>query len=111
MVSNAARHVSTNVSDMPASVWGSEVVAGRYGGHPGLVYEPRPQTFGELIEGTRRWNERTFLVQGARRISFAEFNSRVVAARQYLRESGIERGARVLLFAYNSPEWAVALWS
>lgn len=96
---------------MPASVWGSEVVKGRYGGHPGLVYEPRPQTFGELIEGTERWNERTFLVQGARRISFAEFNSGVAAARWYLRESGIKRGARVLLFAYNSPEWAVALWS
>lgn len=92
-------------------VWGRDVVEGQYAGHPGLLYEPRPTTFGELLDGTERWSERTFLVQGERRIAFGEFNNAIAAARQYLRRLGIARGDRVLLFAYNSPEWALALWS
>jgi acyl-CoA synthetase (AMP-forming)/AMP-acid ligase II len=92
-------------------VWGTEVVEGDYAGHPGLLYQPRPQSFGQLLDGIRRWGERTFLVQGRRRISFAEFDDAIAVARQRLRGLGIKRGDRVLLFAYNSPEWALALWS
>src|SRR5262245_57191292 len=106
---DVARHVSTNVSGMP--VWGTDVVEGNYAGHPGLLYEPRPHSFSELLESTDRWGERTFLVHGGRRISYAEFTSAVAVAGQRLRELSIERGDRVLLFAYNSPEWALALWA
>ena len=92
-------------------VWGTDVIEGDYAGHPGLLYEPRPHSFAELLDGTSRWGDRTFLVQGQRRISFAEFGNAVAAARQHLRALGVKRGDRVLLFAYNSPEWALALWS
>ncbi|MFG1931224.1 class I adenylate-forming enzyme family protein [Mycobacterium sp. NPDC048908] len=92
-------------------VWGSNVVDGHYAGHPGLLYEPRPTTFAELLDGTGRWSERTFLVQRNRRISYGEFNAAIGAARHYMRQMGIARGDRVLLFGYNSPEWALALWS
>ncbi len=92
-------------------VWGTDVVEGHYAGHPGLLYEPRPHTFGELLEGTERWRERTFLVQGPRRISFGSFTTAIAAARQHFRGLGVTRGDRVLLHAYNSPEWPLALWS
>ncbi len=55
------------------SAWGDDVVDGHYGGHPGLVYRQRPHTFAELFAGVERWEQRTFLVQGDRRISFGEF--------------------------------------
>src|ERR1700759_4108314 len=83
MVADVARHLSTNVSGMP--VWGTDVVEGRYAGHLGLLYEPRPHSFGELLDGPSRWGERTFLVQGGRRISFAEFGSAIAVARRRLR--------------------------
>jgi long-chain acyl-CoA synthetase len=51
-----------------------------------------------------------FLVQGDRRISFGGFYGGVDAARKFLGELGIQPGDRVMLFGYNSPEWAVALW-
>src|SRR5690242_3489037 len=80
MSADVARHVSTNVSGMP--VWGTDVVDGHYAGHPGLLYEPRPHSFRQLLEGTERWGERTFLVQGERRISFTAFDRAIAAARQ-----------------------------
>ena len=91
--------------------WGDEVVAGHYAGHPGLVYRQRPRTFAELLFGVDRWAERTFLVQGDRRITFGEFFTAIDAARDMMVPLGIQPGDRVLLLAYNSPDWVVALWA
>jgi acyl-CoA synthetase (AMP-forming)/AMP-acid ligase II len=93
------------------SPWGDDVVADRYDGHPGLVYAQRPRTFAELLFGVERWAQRTFLVHGDRRISFGEFFTAVRGARDMLAPLGIQRGDRVLLLAYNSPEWVLALWA
>jgi acyl-CoA synthetase (AMP-forming)/AMP-acid ligase II len=96
---------------MRSSAWDSEVVAGHYAGHDGLTYRRTPATFGELVEATFRWTDRTFLVQGSRRVSFAQFRSALAACRTSLADMGIGRGDRVLVFGYNSPEWVLALWS
>ena len=91
--------------------WGDEVAAGGYAGHPGLVYAERPRTFAELLFGVERWAQRPFLVHDERRISFGEFFTAVRTAREMLAPLGIQRGDRVLLLAYNSPEWVLALWA
>jgi long-chain acyl-CoA synthetase len=91
--------------------WGEDVSAGRYAGHPGLLYARRPRTFTDLLFGVQRWKARTFLVQGQRRISFADFFAAVEAARNRLQPLGIQPRDRVVLLAYNSPEWVVALWA
>ncbi|AII10920.1 AMP-dependent synthetase (plasmid) [Rhodococcus opacus] len=103
----------TPVSDIDraAQVWGSTTTDAEYAGHPGIVYEPRPRTFDDLVCTTGRWSERTYLVQGQRRVSFREFGNARSAAADFLAARGIGRGDRVLLLAYNSPEWALALWS
>ena len=93
------------------SPWGDEVVAGHYAGHSGLVFRQRPRRFAELLFGVDRWADRTFLVHGERRISFGGFFSAVTAARDTLAPLGIQRGDRVLLLAYNSPEWVLTLWA
>lgn len=93
------------------SPWGDEVVAGRYAGHPGLVYRERPRTFADLLYGVGRWAPRTFLVHADRRITFGEFFAAIDEARNILVPLGIQRGDRVLLQAYNSPEWVLALWA
>ncbi|MCZ8377311.1 class I adenylate-forming enzyme family protein [Mycobacterium sp. CPCC 205372] len=91
--------------------WDSDVVAGRYGGHDGLTYRRSPSTFGELVDATTRWTDRTFLVQGDRRITFGQFRTAASVCRQMLHRNGIEPGDRVMVFGYNSPEWVLALWS
>jgi acyl-CoA synthetase (AMP-forming)/AMP-acid ligase II len=93
------------------SPWGDEVVAGTYGGHPGLLYLRRPRTFTELLTGVNRWADRPFLIHGERRISFGEFFAAVGAARERLLPQAIQPGDRVMLLAYNSPDWVLALWA
>ncbi|MFM9035933.1 MAG: class I adenylate-forming enzyme family protein [Mycobacterium sp.] len=93
------------------SPWGDEVGVGSYAGHPGLVYLDRPHTFAGLLFGVDRWTGRTFLVQEDRRITFGEFFGAVAAARERLRRLGIQPGDRVMLLAYNSPDWVLALWA
>ena len=96
------------------SPWGDEVVEGEYGGHRGLVYRQRPRTFTDLFFGVDRWEQRTFLVQGDRRITFGGFFCAVTAARKRLTAAGVGRGDRVMLLAFNGPDWVltlVAIWS
>ncbi|MCV7229789.1 class I adenylate-forming enzyme family protein [Mycolicibacterium komossense] len=97
------------MTDLP--IWGGDVRPGTYAGHDGLLYDQGPSTFAELLAGTTVWTERTFLVHGERRISFAEFRAAAHAAGIQLRDLGIGTGDRVMVFGYNSPEWVVALWA
>lgn len=91
--------------------WSGEVIPGEYAGHPGLVFSQRPRTFTELLTGVDRWASRTFLVQGRRRISFGEFFAAIDRARRRLAAAGVQPGDRVVLLAYNSPDWVLALWA
>ena len=92
-------------------IWGDEVSAGNFGGHPGLLYHQRPRCFAELLTGVQRWSQRTFGVQGDRRITFGEFFSAIDTAQERLEPLKIQTGDRVLLLAYNSPDWMVSLWA
>ncbi|MFF2109394.1 class I adenylate-forming enzyme family protein [Rhodococcus koreensis] len=92
-------------------VWGTDVRSSEYAGHPGLLYEPHPRSFAELLLSTERWNDRTYLVQGERRITFERFSRSIPLACKYFHDRGIREGDRVMLLAYNSPDWVLALWS
>lgn len=94
-----------------AALWGEEVVEGHYAGHPGRLYGQHPQTFGELIATAGRWHQNTYLVQGERRISYGDMFSAINLARKHFTDLGVQPGDRVMLLAYNSPDWALALWS
>ncbi|MCV7133718.1 acyl--CoA ligase [Mycobacterium hodleri] len=63
------------------------------------------------MAGTEVWTDRTFLVHGERRVTFAGFRAAAHAARAQLAGLGIRSGDRVMVFGYNGPEWIVALWA
>ena len=94
-----------------AEVWGTEVVEAEYAGHPGRVYRPRPTSLGEMLTGVSRWADRTYLVQGDRRITVGRFLSALDPAADILRRHGVRPGDHVMLLAYNSPDWALGLWA
>ncbi len=97
---------------MPDARWGSDIDAAGYAGHPGLQYSPpRPTTFAQVFADTQRWAERTFLVHGEHRMTYAAFTEAVNAGTAALRDDGVQPGDRIMLYAYNSPAWVVALWS
>jgi long-chain acyl-CoA synthetase len=92
-------------------MWGTEVRDGWYGGHPGLIYDETPNSFAELVAGTEVWTDRTFLVHGERRVTFAGFRAAAQAARTRVANLRVRPGDRVMVFGYNSPEWVLALWA
>ena len=107
---SAGRGLRPKIADC-AVPWGDEVRAGSYGGHPSLLYPQRPRTFAEFLFGVERWAPRTFLVHGDRRIDFGHFFGAVALLRNSLQPLGIAPGDRVMLLAYNGPEWVLALWA
>ncbi|WP_286901541.1 class I adenylate-forming enzyme family protein [Thermocrispum sp.] len=96
----------TTVEASPAALWGTDVV--RDPGSGCLLYEPRPRCITDMLAGTHRWADRTYLVQGERRIDFRTFLAAVPRAAGALPAT---KGERVMVLAYNSPEFVLALWA
>ncbi len=94
-----------------APVWGTEIVPELAAGRAVRAYRDRRRCVAELLEDLERWGERTCLVQGARRISFAAHLRDVnVLAAEFIRR-GVRPGDRVMLLAGNSAEWVTAFWA
>ncbi len=91
--------------------WGREVVAGTAGGHPCLMYARRPGSLAELLDGTGRWAEREFLVQGERRLSYGAFTGAVARVAAHLHGLGVRPGQRIMLLGFNQIEWVAAFWA
>ena len=52
-------------------MWGRAVERAIVAGHPCLVYSRRPRSVSDLLLDARRWGDREYLVQGARRLTRA----------------------------------------
>ncbi|MCW3038662.1 MAG: putative fatty-acid--CoA ligase [Solirubrobacterales bacterium] len=96
---------------MTSFTWGETPVRSQSGGIPFLMYEPRRTRLPQLLEDAARWGDRPHLVQGERRLSFADVLAAVDVVGEHLRALGVAEGDRVLILAVNSPEWIVSLWA
>lgn len=92
-------------------VWGTTVREGLFEGHPGRLWEPRRRLVPELLFDAERWAEREFLIQGPRRIRFAEHANAVEGIARRLRQAGAGPGTRVVLCAANHPETIASWWA
>lgn len=81
------------------------MVAGEVNGHPSLMYADRVRSFGAVLEASRRWADREYLIQGDRRVTFGEHEQIVERAARGLWHAGVRPGDRVALYAANSPDW------
>lgn len=93
--------------DAPA--WGETIVR-RGHGIPFLCYHPRRHHAADLLGDARRWADRVHLVQGERRLTFADVDAASARTAAAFVELGVGAGDRILLLAGNSPEWVVAFW-
>jgi long-chain acyl-CoA synthetase len=90
--------------------WGTEITR-RASGLPFLMYSPRRTHVVDLLLDAAPFAERTHLVQGERRLSFADTFARIEAVAGLLHAQGVRAGDRLLLQAPNSPEWVITLWA
>lgn len=90
--------------------WGT-AVGRRTGPVPFLSYSPRRHHVVELLDDAARWSNRTHLIQGDRRLSFADVFSAADRVAAQFHKAGLRPGDRLLLLAPNSPEWVIGLWA
>jgi long-chain acyl-CoA synthetase len=79
--------------------------------YPIKVYKNAPQSLRAVLEGTRVYDDRTFLVYGDETLTFKEHFRRVAALANYLRAAGVEKGDRIAIGMRNYPEWQISFWA
>jgi len=81
-------------------------------GVPLPVFKHRHRSLRAVLTESARLGEREYLVDGDRRISYAEHLAAVAALAVALRERhGVGKGDRVAILAANSPEWVAVFWA
>lgn len=75
------------------------------------IYKNAPATMRTILESTRQFDERVFLVYGDETISFKEHFGKVAALAHFLRVAGVEQGDRVAIGMRNYPEWMMSFWA
>src|ERR1700733_14618306 len=80
-------------------------------GYPLKVYRHAPPSLRAVLESTRQFDARTFLVYGDEEISYRQHFAKVAALAHFLRAAGIKKGDRVAIGMRNYPEWLVSFWA
>jgi acyl-CoA synthetase (AMP-forming)/AMP-acid ligase II len=76
------------------------------------VFRKRPRSLRELLAGSAAHGDKEYIVQGERRISYAEHLRLVGSVARGLRERyGVQPGDRVAILAENRPEWILSFWA
>lgn len=92
-------------------IWGRDIENVQIRGYSCRAYRDRPHSVAQLLQDAQRWGQREFVVQGQRRLTFAEFSSAVDRIATHLQTLGVAPQSRVVLLAYNSIEWLAAFWA
>jgi len=75
-------------------------------------YVYRPKNLAEIASGLSQYNDRTSLVYGDRRISYASLAKNICdVASSLQKDCGVKNGDRVAILAANSPEWIISFWA
>jgi acyl-CoA synthetase (AMP-forming)/AMP-acid ligase II len=80
-------------------------------GVPMTVFTERHRSLRELLEASSQFGDQDYLVDGARRISYAEHLAAVGPVAAWLAAQGVGKGDRVAIRGWNSIEWVVSFWA
>jgi long-chain acyl-CoA synthetase len=81
-------------------------------GRPTRVYVNAPPHLRAILEASKAWGERDFIVYQDERLSFEAHYRAVSALAHVLSERyGVGKGDRVAIAMRNLPEWSIAFWA
>jgi long-chain acyl-CoA synthetase len=80
-------------------------------GYPIRVYRNAPTSMRAILESTRQFDDRDFLVYGDETLSFKDHFGKVAALARFLLKSGVKKGDRVAIGMRNYPEWMISFWA
>ena len=88
-----------------------EIVVADVCGIPTQVFEQRMRSMRELVARNALRGDVDWLVQGDRRLTYAEHDAAVRSVAARLAGLGVRHGDRVALAAANCPEWVITFWA
>ena len=80
-------------------------------GAPVRLWKNSPVTLRNVLERSRSFGDKEFIVFGGERMSYAEHFRKCGQIARQLRKIGIGKGDRVAIAMRNLPEWSVAFWA
>src|SRR5512139_4081698 len=80
-------------------------------GIPARNFVMRARSLRESIVGAADHGDREFLIQGTRRVSYAQFARLVWGTAAQLRHCGLGRGDRLAVLAYNSIDYVISVFA
>ena len=87
-----------------------ETVVAEIGSVEMRVWRNAPPSLRHILESSRRFGERDFLVYGSQRQTFTEHFGVAATLGRRLRELGVQPGDRVAIASRNLPGWVAAFW-
>jgi long-chain acyl-CoA synthetase len=75
------------------------------------VFANRRKSLRELLDDSLAFGDRDYLVDGDRRISYAQHHAAVARVAADFAASGVGKGDRVAILGRNSIDWVVAFWA
>ena len=88
-----------------------EVVTEDVLGRPTEVFKNRERSMREKVHNASVHGDKTFLVHGDSRVTYADFVELAWGSgRALLEQHGLQKGDRVGILAYNRPEWLITLF-
>jgi long-chain acyl-CoA synthetase len=91
--------------------WGSDLVVESVLGFPCLNFRRRHRQLGHLLSESDRFLNRTYLVQGSRRVSFDQHRRAVAGVVDQALRNRKYSDAPILLPGGNSVEWVIEFWA
>ena len=88
-----------------------ELVEDHSPGYPLKIYRNGPKSMREVLQSTRVFDDRTFLIYGDEEITFREHFEQAAALAHFLRGAGVGKGDRVAIGMRNYPEWVIGFWA
>jgi len=80
-------------------------------GSPMRAFKNAPRNIRDFWLSTAPFAERTYLVYGDERLSYAEAHRQVAAVANWLMAEGVRPGERVAIAMRNYPEWLIIYWA
>lgn len=80
-------------------------------GVPWRVYANAPSSLRAVLESTRAFGERPFLVYEGQRWTFADHQRIVSGLAKAWQAEGVRKGDRVAIVMRNFPEWVMTFWA
>ncbi len=91
--------------------WGDQIAVEVIKGVPYRMYTERPRRVEDLLAFAGGWGTRPHIIHGERVFTFADLHQAALARAAELADQGVQRGDRILILAWNSPEWVANFWA